>query len=442
MSRFAKDAFLTTAADVVSLAVGIGTSIIIARALGPEGKGITYLAALVPGLIVAIVNLGVGPATMAVVAKGRYHVQEIAGNNVLLAGSIGSFGLLSGFAVIALFYDNVLAGVGTNYLLIALSLIPMQVLASYLHGVLLGSREYKKYSTQIIAHGITLLALVLVLVWALDLGVLGAITATLAANLLTCLLLLHWTRKIADGMSFRPNPAYLKHVSLYGAQIHIGGVLGFLNQRLDMFIISLVLNPAAVGIYSISVGLAERLFLISQAAGTVLMQRVAAENNEQTRKEFTPLIVRTSLLMTSVGSLFMFLLSHWLVLILYSADFSASVKPLQILLPGIVAMSACRLLANDIAAREKPLLNALAIGVALLVNIILNIMWIPRYGIEGAAWASVASYCTALVIVLFIYCHLTRNPWFKVVLPQRSDWKQYRRVGSSLYRSIVAKRGL
>ena len=64
MSSYTKDTAITFITRIISLILGIVTSIIIARLLGPENKGIYTMAALLPQLIVTIADLGIGPATV------------------------------------------------------------------------------------------------------------------------------------------------------------------------------------------------------------------------------------------------------------------------------------------------------------------------------------------------------------------------------------------
>ena len=47
---------------------------------------------------------------------------------------------------------------------------------------------------------------------------------------------------------------------------------------------------ASVRLHAVGVGLVEKLWMISNAASTVLFPRVAAETEEQRQKEFTPLV--------------------------------------------------------------------------------------------------------------------------------------------------------
>jgi len=101
--------------------------------------------------------------------------------------------------------------------------------------------------------------------------------------------------------------------------------------------------------------------------------------------------------------------------LLYSSAFLPAVRPLQILLPGIVALSVGRVLANDVAGRGRVMLNNYAGLVTVATNVILNILWIPKYGIAGAALASTGSYTLAFFTQLFLYARLSGNHWTMVL---------------------------
>ena len=65
---------------------------------------------------------------------------------------------------------------------------------------------------------------------------------------------------------------------------------------------------------------------------------------------------------------------------------------------------------------------------ALAVNIVLNLIWIPVYGIAGAAAASTVSYVSTLIVGLILYRYLSGNSWTSMLIPRRGDWGRYRRV--------------
>lgn len=81
------------------------------------------------------------------------------------------------------------------------------------------------------------------------------------------------------------------------------------------------------------------------------------------------------------------LLASTLILVLFGADYSQSIPALRLLawmLPPFT-INTYLTLALVAANRERPVLIALAAGLATLVA--LNFLWIPRFGILGASWA-------------------------------------------------------
>jgi len=437
--QFVRGTTVTFISGILNLLLGIGTSVILARVLGPEGRGIYALAILLPSLIVTFGNLGIGPATVYYVAQGEFRRQEILGNNVLLSVGIGGIGIVAGLIVVLFFRENVFPGVAPGYLLLALVLVPVQVFFSYVRYVLLGAQRIKEFNYVQIVQSVLFLGFVALALLGLKAGVNGAILAGLFTWLVVDALVFHLARRVAGGVNFKPNISYMKRATTYGIQAHLANILGFLNYRVDMFLVNGFLGPAAVGLYAVGVGLVEKLWMISQAASTVLFPRVAAETDEQRRKEFTPLVARTVLWTTALGALLLALFSRWIVLLLYSEAFLPTVSALQALLVGIVALSAGRVLSNDIAGRGFPGLNIYTGLAAVVTNVILNLFWIPRYGIVGAAWASTVSYTVLFLGVLFFYCRLSGNRWTSVVLPQRGDWMVYLKTGKAFFQWALTK---
>ncbi len=430
--KFVWGTTITFTTGVLNLLLGVGTSVILARVLGPEGRGIYALAALLPSLIVTFGNLGIGPATVYYVARGDFRRQEILGNNILLSIGIGSVGVLAGLVVVIFFRENVFPGVSSGYLLLALVLVPVEIFFSYARYVLLGAQRIKEFNYVQIAQSALFLGFIALALLGLRVGVTGAILAALFTWLVIDVLVFRLAKQVAGGIHLKPNNSYIKRATTYGIQAHLSNILGFLNYRVDMFLVNGFLGPAAVGLYAVGVGLVEKLWMVSQAASTVLFPRVAAETEEERRKEFTPLVARTVLWTTALGALVLAFLSRWIVLFLYSEAFLPAVGALQALLVGIVALSAGRVLANDIAGRGYPGLNIYIGMAAVMTNIVLNLLWIPRYGIVGAAWASTVSYSVSFLSALFFYCRLSGNRWTKVIFPQRGDWALYWKTGRAL----------
>jgi O-antigen/teichoic acid export membrane protein len=78
--------------------------------------------------------------------------------------------------------------------------------------------------------------------------------------------------------------------------------------------------------------------------------------------------------------------------------YEASVPALQILAWAVALQAGCHMMVRLLfaAEREKDLLPVGALGI--LCNVVLNALWIPRLGIEGAALATVVSYGVTLAL--------------------------------------------
>jgi len=422
MLAFGQATALTVVSQVLILLLGTGTSVLLARLLGPEGKGIYALALLFPTLVARLINLGIHQATVYYAAQGRHSLKDILGTNVAFATGFGMLGILVGLVVVLLFRESAFPGVAQSYLLIGLAMIPLNLLFNYSIGLLLGARRFGLTNLTEICRALMNLVLIGVVLWGLGKGVYGALIATAMSWFVVDALLLFGARKVVGGISFGFPSGYAKKALLFGIQAHLGSILMFLNFRLDFFLINTFLEPTALGLYSISVAVAEQLSLVSLAAYRVLLPTVATDEVERKRAELTPLVARIVGGLTALAAILVFFFSSLIVKLLFSTSFLPAVQPLQLLLPGIVALSISRVLASDIAGRGRVILNTYVAALAVVVNLTLNVLWIPKYGISGAALASTVSYSFSLVFRILLYRRLSRNP-LRVLVPKRMDWQ-------------------
>lgn len=441
-ARFAKDTAFTLVARVVGLGLALLSSIIVARALGPAGTGVFTLATLFPLLILTFANLGIGPATVYHVAQDRYRLREVVGNNIILSTIIGAIATLAGVALVILLPGRIFPAVAPSYLLLALMLVPADLFSQqYVDHILLGARRIKQFNVVSVVHKALFLLFAAVAMLGFGLRVAGAIWARVLASVILCLVLFFWLRRLVGGVLFHINPAYIRDTLRYGVKAHLGNIIGFLNYRIEIFLLGLFLPVSSVGFYYVAVALAEKLWFVSESASTVLFPTVSAEKDEQVRKAFTPLVSRNILLITAVGAAVLFLASPWIIVLLYSAEYLRSVHLFRILLPGIVFLSAGRILANDIAGRGRPLLNTYVGGIGIAVQVALNLAWIPRFGAAGAAWATTIAYGINLAARLWLYMKLSGNSMAEVILPQGSDWLLYHRLTRFAWNRVRGQRG-
>jgi len=439
--KFTKNTLITIFTQGLIFAFGLGTSVIVARILGPELKGVYSLVVLLPAFLVYFTNFGIGQATVFYVGKRKYSPKEIFGNNVIYTISFSTLAILIGLLIIFFFSDKLLPGVATKYLLLSLLLLPGQLFLAFILYILLGFQKIKQYNFILFFRVFLIFLLIGIFLWIFHFGITAALTAEILSIIIVCVVLFFMTKKQTNGISLKLNKYYLKDSFSYGIKFSLGSILYYLQSRIVIPLINFFLNPAMVGFYSISVALSEKIWLISDAMGTVLFPKVSSETDVKKLKGFTPLVFRSVLFISILISVLLFASGHWIIVLLYSNAYLKSIQPFKILLIGVIANSGWRILENDLKGRGKPMLNTYIAGFALVLNIILNILWIPKFGISGAAWATAISYTLALLIMIIIYTKVSGNKIKDVILIKKSDLMLYQNLFISFKNRLrVSKR--
>jgi len=74
------------------------------------------------------------------------------------------------------------------------------------------------------------------------------------------------------------------------------------------------------------------------------------------------------------------------------------------------ALTIARILNHVMAGWGKPESATYITIAGLMVTIPLDLLLIPRFGMMGAAWASITTYWFSAVVCFSLYVHLTQSP--------------------------------
>lgn len=406
---FFRNTGVTLLARFLLLLLGLASSAILARGLGPEGRGVYALALLVPTMAVTFAQLGVATSTAYHTAKGTYDVGQILSSNILLALLLGLAGGVGAGIVVAFFRDTIVPGVPPRLLAIGLLLIPLELLLAYTESILQGLEDFLRYNAvQLLRPLLFIGALLAAFAW-LPATPESIIWLTLFVLVLTDVVVLGLVLRVAKGWAWRPSHSYVRASLSFGARSHLGGIMTFLYLRVDMLLLNGMAGPAAVGYYSVAVSIVEKLAMLSQAVGVVLLPRAAADSQLPLHETLTPALFRAVLLVTTLSGVVLWFLARSFVLALYGPDFAETIRPMQYLLPGIIALAGARVLGNEILGRGHPIVNTVSSGIALAANVLLNLLWIPPWGACGAALASTVAYTFVLLFRVVAVGRLTHT---------------------------------
>lgn len=384
---------------LATLALTFPVSILVARVLGPEGRG-TYALVVMYSAIVALVAGGGYPdaAPSVVGARGataapwlervllRRAVAIGAGWAVLVAGVLfwrGSPGWLAlGAASGAV---TLLGAAWPFYLQVGAALgrvrVPAQAeafrVAVYAAGALgLAATGWLTPVTATVAFAVSYLAGEVAVRRRLECFAGGGAGARTAAD-------------PADGADA---------VRMLGRTAMLGRLLEYAATRTDLLLVGALLGARAAGLYAVAIALTEPLILAANAAAAPVLAEVVRGDALRSRR-FVVSRTGASLAVAALGALVIVIAAPWFVGLAFGAEFDGAVVPLRLLAAGYVLACGVRLLrtANIGLARlrENQLADAVAIGVLVAGDLLL----LPAGGLAAAAAVTVVAMLGAFAVL-------------------------------------------
>lgn len=400
------------------------SSVVLARTLGPEGRGLFALILLLPEWAKNFGLLGFEQANAVYAGLEPEKRRFLMWQSVVISGIVGGTIAAAGICFLALGapgFPALTQGPLWLYILPLLA-VPGGLVLNYWFAILRGmNRIFLVNVVEVGTKAASVLLLLVFLIW-LRLDVAGAVWADFLGSIGSVALMVVLLKYV--GVWGRPSfdrPLW-KRTARFALPAYGGTAAAYLNYRADEFIIALLLPPTQLGFYVMAVGLAERLWVLTGAVANALLPHLT---NSTGRDPALPAIIaRHVMVWTGAACLLVFVLSDVLVSVLFSSAFAPVASPLRWLLPGIFTLSVGKVLVAELLAREKPSYASWATGIATVVNIAGNFLLIPHLGISGAAIASSISYSLLSLMVTWCYLRETGVTWIKLV-PCRGDLLAY-----------------
>jgi O-antigen/teichoic acid export membrane protein len=397
---FLQSALLTYGTTVSVAGLSLVNVLIVARTLGPAGRGEVAFLTTVAYLTSQLAILGIHQANVNFSGRDPGLRPALATNSVLLAAGLGVLAI-GAVALLVAIVPGAAAGSDTLLRWVALAAIPMLVLQTCLVQLVVAQYGFKvvNAATLITPVGNVLLNGILALSGVLSVGLaIGVYFGGQAVA--TGVLAWYVGRRFAR--FGRPDLELGRRMLGFGLKAHGGRVMLLGNYRLDQWIVGGVAGPRELGLYSVAVAWSEALFLLPTAL--VLVQRpdlVRASRRDAARQAAA--IFRAAASLTLILAIAILLMAPFLCVTLFGGDFRGSVDDLRVLALGAFGIVALKLLGNALTAQAKPLLETAAIGVSFLTIVALDVLLIPAHGGLGAAIASAVAYTVGGIAVALIF---------------------------------------
>jgi O-antigen/teichoic acid export membrane protein len=404
-------------AQIVANAGFFAAVLMVARGLGPEGRG-TIAFVIVSALILSrVADFGIDRATLVFASRRPELRPQLLANSLLFRLTAGVVIATTGVVAMLILGDSSPAGVGlTEVLLVIIGTLAV-ALTDAGDAFLVGSGRIGRRAAVLAIAPWVYAGLVGVMFFTETMTVTRAATAWATAMTAGAGLMI-WLAVRVNGLA-RPGLALLRESIAFGVRSWVGSVASFLNMRFDQILLGVLATQAALGAYAVAVNGAEVLLYFPSAVATMLAPALArAEPNPrhvQVLRTFR--ILGATTLVTVVLAA---LVGPKLLPLVFGERFQDSVVPFLWLLPGALGYTTKMVFSTGLLASLSPGRSSLGSLSALATGVTLDLLLIPPYGATGAAIAASAAFVVGGLVAIVLYRRRHTFSWTRIV-PRPSD---------------------
>jgi len=400
--RVAFNASIQLVGQAVVVIGGIAAVAVAARYLGLRDYGALITATVFVSLFTLVTDFGVSAIGGREIAKLPEAAERIVWSLIVL-------GTVTALGTAAVAYGISLAAYGgedharTREAILIL-LLPLLVSGprSAANAYLVARQQvYLSTYAAMATRVVSLVAVVIVA--AADLGLVAMVLAYAAIPVVETALTFLLARRA--GMVFaRVWDAPLTR-SLLRASAPMGGVmlLNSLYFRLDLLLLSLLSTTSAVALYGVAYKVVEGFMALPSYLMVTLLPDLARAEPRSERLGSLMQNAFAAMQLVAVPIVALSFFGDELMRFVGGGSFDGGALALQLLMLGVAFSYIQAVFGYALVAQNKQYLAFVNSGVVLVVNLVLNLILIPPFGVEGAAAALVATELLSLVSTMWLY---------------------------------------
>jgi O-antigen/teichoic acid export membrane protein len=398
----------TAVASVTVQALNIVSGILIARTLGPSGRGSLTAIIMWPQFLAYGLSLGVPVASVYWLKRKPEEASNLAGASFSLSVILGALAAIVGFFVI----PHSLHTYPHEQIRFAQELVivtPLALLAVTIIAFVQAANAFKLFNLFRFLSPVSVLAVLLIEKFTNHLNSKTAAIAYLLSATPATIWIAAWVWK-----HYKPRFGKVVDASKlllgYGVRAWGGDLLGTIASQIDRILIVGMLNPETMGLYVVAQSAAGVLGVLPAAVSPITLPKSSGMGSEDIM-ELTGRAVRMTLFVMIIASLPLWFAGGLLLKLVYGAKFVKSAAILPFLVVEAILDGMTAVLSQAFLASNLPGTVTLLQGAGLLTSIPLLYWAIPRYGAPGAALAlTIATGIRFLFVVLNFPFRLKVSP--------------------------------
>lgn len=388
------------AEKVFNLAIAFSVGIYVARYLGPEDFGLRSYVQSFVGLFAVFATLGIEQIVIRDLVKGDKETSRLLGTAFFLqmSGAGLVFALL--FIVAFLFKQDTLTNI-LIFIFAATTIFQSFNIIDYYFQAKVKSKFVVYCKTaQTIISALTKLYLIFIkasLLW-------FVIALSFDAFVLSVGLIIVYLKQKNHISSWRFDPAIAIKLFKSSWPLILSGVMVSIYMKIDQVMIKNMLDNKAVGNYAAAVRISEAWYFIPIVIASSLFPAIInakKKSQELYYSRLQGLYDLMACLALGIALVFTFFSKH-IILFLYGQPFIEAAGALQIHIWAGIFVFLGVATGKYLIAEDYTKIAFFRTFMGMVINIILNFYMIPRYGIKGAAFATLISQFVSLYSLIFI----------------------------------------
>jgi O-antigen/teichoic acid export membrane protein len=416
---------IVTLSKIAMAMAVMALQILLARLLGPEGRGSYAVIIIFSSGIASFFILGTDRAIQQQVVSGRMQNGEAISLTWLLILVLSLLGSL--FALLFVYYGADL-GLGffsqasTKEFSLSLLLMAPLLYSTSLQLLFYANANFISSSIFMVGEPVLRMGLLLALFLFFQITVINVIWAALAAGFAVSIVgSIFFIKQNVLGAIRLPDMKRVLAVVSYGIRYLPARFGNFFRTHVITIFLASMTGKAEIGIYAVATGLAGGCLFISEAINAVLQTKILADSGvyrEMVAKYMRLVGGATSLIITlMVAALVM------LVPLLFGRDFHFVATLLWFLLPGLIFSTLSGPLSAYFVCTNKPQVISLGVMAEIIVSIAVLLILYPYWGVIGAPIAVSTGKVTQFLIQLFKFKTVCGSGLKTILVPGRSDLK-------------------
>lgn len=379
---FASNAFWMLLSDLFSKVASFILVVIIARGLGAEEYGYFNFAVSFVPIFLFLGTMGVDVEVFRAIARDRERLSKLFASGLYLRAALGLVAVLMSIAIGSVMLDG---GDAFLALIVVAFALFLDEMSRYVGTVFKAFERMRFHAVVVLVNRVlstALAAAALVAGGGLELITGGYLLGSIGALVFATIAL----RRFFPPVHLRDaDRSEMFGLLRRGVHIGVASTVNMLTFRLDAVLLQAIKGPIAVAMYGIAYRFFESFLFVSWSLANVVLPRIArSEGGRQATQPFQMAlaIVFALYVPLAVGALFA---AEWVVTTVFSDRYAAAAPAVKWLTGALLFYGLAYLARTATIALGKRRGIAQIAVAALIINVGLNLILIPRYGFVAAA---------------------------------------------------------